>query len=112
MISLSKITQSTTNAAIIIRDSVRTRIKNITGRISRSATLDGGAVIEHLGVSDGDRRFQVFAQVSESDAVTLWAIFKNETFINISTKDGFFYGVIESMAIDFGSLSMIILIKE
>jgi len=113
MISISKITQSTeSNAAVIIREKAKSKIKNAAARVSRSATLDGGAVIEHLGFSDGDRQLDIFARIDESMSSNVWSIFTGETFINISTADGFFYGVIDRLKVDNGDMQMTLLIKE
>jgi hypothetical protein len=112
MIGLSKVTQSTDNAAIIIKEQARSRINDSTSRISRSGTLDGGSHIEHLGYSDGDRKFEIFTSLEKTKADNIWAFYKSETMINISCLDGFFYGAIENLKIDNGIMRMTLLIKE
>jgi hypothetical protein len=113
MISISKITQSTeSNAAVVIKEKAKSKIRDARARVSRSATLDGGAVIEHLGFSDGDRQLDILAQLNETVSGYIWDIFTDETFINISTSDGFFYGVIDRLKVDNGDMQMTLLIKE
>lgn len=112
MIGLSKITQSTDNAAIIIKEKPRSKINDSTSRVSRSATLDGGSHIEHLGYADGDRKFEIYAQLTETQKDTIWAFYKSETMINIACNDGFFYGAIDSCKVEKGQLKLILLIKE
>lgn len=113
MISLSKTTQSTSDsAALIIKEKPNSKIRDGVARVSRSATLDGGATIEHLGFADGDRRLEIAAQLSKADSDILWSIFTNETFINISTIDGFFYGSIDRLNVDSGKIQLTILIEE
>ena len=113
MIAISKITQSTeSSAAVIIKEKAKSKIRNAGARVSRSATLDGGAVIEHLGFADGDRQLDIFAAIDESMSTIIWSIFTGETFVNISTSDGFFYGVIDRLKVDNGDMQMTLLIKE
>ena len=112
MIGLSKITQSTDNAAIIIKNLPRSRINDSVSRVSRSATLDGGAHIEHLGYSDSDRTLEIYSQLTESEKNAIWDFYKSETMINISCSDGFFYGAIDSLKVDNGKMKLILLIKE
>ena len=68
--------------------------------------------IDHQGFADGDRTFDISAPVELSVENTLWSLFKTQTFVNISTRDGFFYGVISFMSINYGKLKMTLLIKE
>ncbi len=88
------------------------RLRNESARVSRSATLDGGCVIDHQGFSDSDRTFDIRADLTEAQAAILWGIFKSETFVNVATREGFFYGVIESMQDENGSVKLSILVKE
>lgn len=112
MISISKITQATQNGSLIIWESKKSKIRDAAARVSRTATLDGGAVIEHLGFSDGDRSFEISAKLSQSQSEVLWSIFTNQTFLNISTEDGFFYGSIERCKVDNGIAKLTFLVKE
>ena len=111
MIGLSKISQEA-GGAIIIRHLRAAEIRRAEARVSRSATLDLGAVIDHRGYSVSDRTIRLESEVNETDADFLWDMFKTELFINISTSDGFFYGSITTMEVDRGQLSMILIIKE
>jgi len=111
MIGLSKITQAT-NSAIIIKEAVGSNLREATARVIRSGTLDGGAVIDNMGYSDGDRTLEIIAYFSEQEEDLLWSIFKNELFINIATKEGFFYGSISRLRSDNGKVQLTILIME
>ena len=111
MISLTKITQAP-GQEIIIREDPTSKIKDAIARVTRSATTDGGAIIDHQGYADGDRTFDILASVEQTVEDSLWSFFQNETFVNISTRDGFFYGVISAMRINYGKLKMTLLIKE
>jgi hypothetical protein len=111
MISITKITQAT-NPIIVIREGAGSKIKDAAARVSRTATLNGGAIIDHQGYSDGDRTFQITALIDQSVENTLWNLLKTQTFVNISTRDGFFYGVISFMSVNYGKLKMTLLAKE
>ena len=113
MIGLSKITQATDSAAaVIFQELPQSRLRNEAARVSRSATLDGGCVIDHQGFSDGDRTFDIRARWSQELADILWSLFRSATFLNIATREGFFYGVIENMADENGNGRLSILVKE
>lgn len=113
MIGLSKTTQATgATAAIIIQELPTSRLRNESARVSRYATLDGGCVIDHQGFSDGDRTIDLRAQWTQAQAAILWEMFREETFVNIATPDGFFYGVIETMQDENGNGRLTILVKE
>lgn len=111
MIGLSKITQESGGAIIIHKDS-RSEIRRAEARVSRTATLDLGAVIDHRGYSHGDRVIRIESEVNEIDSNFIWSMFKTELFVNIATPDGFFYGSISAIDIDRGQLTMTLLIKE
>lgn len=113
MIGISQTTQTTGNyAAIIFQELPSSQLRNETARVRRAATLDGGCVIDHQGFSDSDRTFDIRAYFTEAQAAIVWELFTGQTFINISTKEGFFYGVIASMQDENGNCRMSILIKE
>jgi hypothetical protein len=111
MISITKV-NAEADAAVVFNEGPRSQIRRHANRVSRTATLDGGAVIDTQGYSVGDRTIIIRASLIESIADKLWALFKSELYINISTNDGYFYGSIGEMEIDRGKLLMIILIKE
>jgi len=113
MIAISKTTQATGDgAAIIFQELLQSRLRNETARVSRSATLDGGCVIDHQGFSDSDRTFDIRARFTQEQADILWDMFTSQTFLNIATKEGFFYGVIETMQDENGNVRLSILVKE
>ena len=113
MIGISKATGATgSGAAVIIRESLDSGLRNESARVSRSATLDGGCIIDHQGFSDSDRTLDIRARLTQDDADILWEIFTTQTFVNVATRDGFFYGVIDSMRDENGDIRFSILVKE
>ena len=111
MIALSKQTQDSDGAIIINEKTDASVIYKSQPRVSRIATLDGGCVIDHKGYSDSDRILDIRAVVDEIDALLIWGL-KSETLLNISTREGFFSGVISSIQSDNGELILRLLTKE
>lgn len=111
MISISTLTQNTSGSLVLYEDA-DSSFEEMTARISRTKTLDGGVSINHSGFSHGDRTFTISAEITEAEAIILKNIHQTETLVWISCKEGFFTGVIESIDIEDGSLDMSILIKE
>ena len=111
MIGISKITQDT-NGAMLIKEGIVSRLLNTRSRVSRSATLDGGAVIDHQGYADADLVFDIVAELTEAQEAVLWSLYKAETYINVSTKEGFFKAVISAMHPDEGRVGFTILVQE
>lgn len=110
MISISTRT-SNTAGALIIKDKA-SETDRYPARTSRSATLDGGAVIVHSGYSDGDRTITVNALMTKADADTLRTIHQTETIVNISLPDGFYAGAISNLFLNHGQVKMEILIES
>ena len=110
-IGLKKISAEA-GSAVIIKDDSRSTIKEYSPRVSRSATLDGGAVIENLGYSDGDREISIISEVDSEKEIRLQSMVRDELYLVVSTRDGVFYGAIDSLTIDRGSLKIKILAQE
>lgn len=97
---------------VIINSIAFSDIDNIKTRMSRSATLDGGAVIVNSGVSQGDRTFQISEKVPRGDAEKVKYIQENSVSVLCSTKEGLFLGAISETDYTNGTLKTTILIKE
>jgi len=110
-IGLKKISAEA-GSAVIIKDDSRCSIKKYNPRVSRSPTLDGGAIIENLGYSDGDREIRILSNVDSDIETRLQSMVRDELFLVVSTRDGVFYGAINDMAVDRGSLNLKILVQE
>jgi hypothetical protein len=111
MISITKV-NAESDSAIIFDEDPRSQIQRASSRVSRTATLGGGAVLDAQGYSVGDRILTIRANLNKEKADAIWAFYKSELYLNISCHDGFFFGAIDRIEIDRGELSMIILIKE
>jgi len=107
MISITSATRS-----VIFQELKTSILDDVQARVSRVKTLDGGVVVTHSGVTDGDRTLQIKARLTETQAIALKAIYTNDTFISIAFTDGVFYGVIQTLKSIKHELNMTILIKE
>jgi len=111
MIAVSKITQDS-DGAIVLAEMQGSKLYDGRARVSRSATLDGGVVIDHQGYVGGDRTLQLKVELSEADEAALKSLFENETLVYVSTENGFFSAAIEILSGDGGVLDVTILLKE
>ncbi len=82
-------------------------------RTSRSATLDGGAVVSDLGYSHGDRTLVVQEKEASEEAVAFARrIVENYSTVAVSTIDGAYLAVPESYEYRDGTLELRLLITE
>lgn len=84
----------------------------IEARVSRQATLDGGSVITHSGVSNSDRTFKIKTKINAAQKTVIEHIHENSVLVNISCAEGFFLGAISSIDTSTPGLKMTILIKS
>lgn len=96
----------------IILKKGKSRFGKIAARISRQATLDGGCVITHSGVSQSDRQFDIETQIDTGQKVIVEYIHENSVLVNVSCSEGFFLGAISYIDTSSPVLKMTILIKS
>ena len=111
MIAIS-MTVSDSSGHIVLYDTSRCDFGDMPARVSRQATLDGGAVITHSGVSHGDRTLRVECMVTAAQETTLKYIHQNSTSILVSIQDGVFLGAFSDFNIQNGKFKATILIKS
>ena len=82
-------------------------------RISRTATLDGGAVIIDGGVTDADRSFDFSATQAQEDTIeTLWAMFQAEGLVHLSCPEGVFSGYLQRVKITASGVNISFMVYE
>ncbi len=82
-------------------------------RLSRTATLDGGAVITDGGVTDADRSMDfTAAQVPEDIRETLWAMFQSQDMVHLSCPEGVFSGYLQKVKITASGVNIIFMVYE
>lgn len=111
MIIITKTSQAT-NSYVKINELPESDLGTIQARVNRSATLDGGVVIDHMGFVEGDRTMQILARVSKAESAQLWSIMKSELLVGLACEDGYFTGAISSMVRKAGNVSFTFLVKN
>lgn len=111
MISINKVTAEA-DSAIVFEENPRSEIRRHSNRVSRTATLDGGAILDAQGYSAGDRTIVIRGSLNQTLADKLWEHFKSELYSQISCNDGYFYGSISDIEIDGGEVNLTFLVKE
>lgn len=101
----------TSGDSIVINELIDSKLYDGTARVNRSATLNGGVVIDHQGYVAGDRTLRIRCELSEADETIIRTLFENETIVYVSTKDGFFSAAIERLQGDNGQLELSIMLK-
>lgn len=111
MIIISKTSQAT-SSYVKINELPESDLGTIRARVSRSATLDGGVVVDHMGFVEGDRTMQIVARASKTEAALLWSMMKTELLIGLACEDGYFVGAMSSMVRKAGVVSFTFLVKN
>jgi len=111
MISITTKTAETIDG-VFLEELPSSVFRNAAARVVRTPTLDGGAVIDHRGFSEYDREFTIRAVLDEQTANDLWEIYRAETLVNLSCREGFFSGTISNMVIDGGLLTLTFLVGD
>ena len=99
------------NGNVIIRETSDSNLTDQTARVSRVKTLDGGVVINHSGVSVGDRTLDIRCYPSVADLVKLQTLFENEVLVLVAFGGDVYTGVIADMAFK-GYTRITIYLKE
>ena len=112
MIIISKPIAATVRPTLKFRERPSSVIQRSQPRVKRSATLDGGCVIDHQGYSVGDRELSIEAMLDKTTADDLFLLVQESTFLILSGPDGSYYGAVSSIQIDNGDLRLSFLAKE
>jgi hypothetical protein len=84
-----------------------------TRRISRSATLDGGAYITDFGYTDSDRTLTFIAnKLTPTQQESVEYFLRTYAEIGVATYDGFFTGALSGSSIRNGEMRLTFLVKE
>jgi hypothetical protein len=109
MISISSDTETVTiNESIPDSD-----YGEILPRVSRTATLDGGAMIATSGCSHSDRTIVISAlKVSVAQEAVLRRMTMQTLLVQLSNSEGVFTGVLSRFSCKAGKLEFTFLVKE
>lgn len=114
MIGFAAYTYDANGAIIADEHGAGTNLNEPTARISRSKTLDGGAYIDHSGVSDGDRTFTVAYPADHAETIypILVRLYRNHTSVVCANRFGVFKGAIQDVKLNLGRPVVTFLAKE
>lgn len=98
---------------VLLRLSPGTDLVNVSRRVSRIATLDGGCIITDHGVSHADRTFEIsIANIPPDLERRLFGLYVTYAWLRVSTWEGVYRSKISRYRYREGTLSITILIKE
>ena len=92
---------------------VRQTAPEVTRRVSRTKTIDGGVTIQDSGSSQGDRTFVL--NIDSIDKVTAdkaTYLTENYSELYLATEEGYFIGVIERFYIKTGGVGSITMLVK
>lgn len=101
-----------TNGAVILQMTAKSRLYDIPARVFKAKTLDGSSVITHLGFSHTDNKMKVYADITEENIPVIQNIFETKSVITVSTKDGFFTGVMDKVKFGNKDVYITVVVKE
>lgn len=111
MISIT--TQIASSYAVVLQeDPDGSNLDRLSRRVSRSATLDGEAVVNDSGYTDMDRTMVIEAEITEAQKTILDYLFQTYTRLNVSTRAGFFVCAPGNMDPDNGRLRLTLLVAS
>ncbi len=111
MISISTV-EANTEGSIVLDNHFDSDLKSNTARVTRTSTLDGGVVVNHLGVSDGDRTFIINTYQNKTNSDKILDIFNTAKFVMVGTEEGIFYSTIKTVKVEGTEVTLTILVKS
>ena len=97
MISICSITQDV-DGQVLFKEDVSSHPHQARARINRIGTLDGGAVLNHLGFADEDRTIDIkTSYLTEEQAAKLRYFFENDAGVICAIDIGVYFGAIDSL---------------
>ena len=94
IIAISTLTFDLEGALILRGAETLSKVSSVTRRLRKTATLDGGVTIENNGLSQGDRRFLLTVPLKNVEQYDNYLyLIENYPEVHISTREGFFLGV-------------------
>ena len=86
---------------------------DLSRRVSRTATLDGGAELTDLGFTHADRTLRVMVpHVTRADAERAAYLLENYPTLMVATAAGLFLAAPEGMSVRGGTLNLTLLVTE
>jgi len=113
MISLSTPVVDVLGSVLLRNTAAGSDTSSMERRVSRTATLDGGAVVTDGGYSAADRTLRIVAtEVDEAAYAAVAYLVKNYSVLMVATRDGVFLGAPSNLSMDGGRLKLTVLVTE
>lgn len=100
------------DAPLILRLKPDSNLDNLTRRVTRTATLEGGCVLSDLGFSYGDLSFTLKANLTEDEDARLSRLIRSESELTLSCRHGLFLGAIERRTGIGGDVTLSFLVSD
>ena len=102
------------NGLVKFQENGESEIEAAAMRVQTDKLLNGGTYVQFRGFSDGDRRIQIISNEAQSSSVcqNIWRLVRLSTKFLLSTRDGFYTGVIASLRTDKGIVSFTFIPEE
>jgi len=100
------------DAPLLLTPQPGTDMETLPVRMARIPTLDGGAVIDHRGLCQGDRTLTIKAALTRTEYARFYRMIASETLFTLSCEQGFFTGAIQSISGTGGYVSISFLVLE
>ena len=86
--------------------------RELTRRVSRTATLDGGATLTDQGFSDGDRTLVLTARVDEATAAATEYLLQHYATVTVSTETGCYLAALSHLTYQDGAVQVTALVQS
>jgi hypothetical protein len=113
IILTSRLFDITHSPVLLSEDPQNSSARNVSRRVSRTATLDGSAVIHDGGFADADRTIDVrVPNATQAQLSAVLALIQADNLQRVATEDGVFEGALERITQDGGSLTARFLVQR
>lgn len=104
--------QFSLDGAILLERTQRPDL-NLIRRVTRTATLDGGATFTDTGYSDADRTIEVTQERATRDEYEkLRFLMKNFELLILCQDDGAYLGAMSQLLVEGGDVTVVFLVRE
>ena len=97
---------------VVITESGNSRLGDVSRRVMRTATLDGGAVLSDFGYSDADRTIVVVANMAVGVRLRLQRLMRLYNNLVLTSHEGIFTGTLSSISVVNGKTKIKYLVLE
>ena len=111
MIGISSPVQDS-NGAVMVPLLADSKTRDLSRRVSRTQTLDGGCVITDGGFSHGDRTWEVVTRYEQSRWDALVHLAEDYSLVVIASAEGLFLGTISLLEPVDATIRFRVLLKE